>query len=342
MATANASVSTAYNVGPQNLYTITNPGLNLFSNPIADISKADPAVVTTSIPTVISATGTVGTIAGSGPWTATITDMTTTEGIIVGTIITAIDDGGNIGTGVVHVTSIVGNTSITIEAVDGTTPVAGAVTDISIPASITVPGGFIDGSEIALNDIGGMTELLTAGNGTNQYYAKVLTQTTFELYTDPELNNGVDSTGFTTYDVDSGNYNTFTVTQYNTIGNEAPMTFNTTATDIGTDISIDHTTGEITLAADITYQMTALAYPGETSFLNALGGATYQFYDASGSVAIGVSAPIGTPLVTTVTPAVENIYQVKIYSHEGLPFNYPDQIVNATLNIVAVSGFDVS
>jgi hypothetical protein len=345
MATANAGVSTAYNVGPQNLYTITNPGLNIFPNPIAYIDKASTALVTTSFPTIISNVGAVSAVAGSGPWTATITvtGSHTLEGIQVGSIITALDDGGNIGTGTVHVTSVIGNKSITIEAVGGTTPVNGAIENISIPATVTIPGTMVDGDLIALNDIGGMTELISEGHdGTNQYYVKVISQTTFELYSDPDLNNGVDSSGFTTYTENSGNYNTFTVTEYNSIGNSAPMTFNTTETDIGTDINIDHTTGEITLAADITYQMTALAFPGETSFLNALGGATYQFYDESGSAFIGVSAPIGSPLVTTVTPSVENVYQVKIVSHEGLNFRYPDQIVNATLNVVAVSGFDVS
>jgi len=343
MATANASVSTAYNVGPQNLFTITNPGTNIFPNPIASISKANPAVVTTSLPTTISTTGTVGSIAGSGPWSATITNMTTTTGILVGTIITATNGTGSIGTGVVQVTSIVGNKTITITAVGGTTPTAGTVTNIKIPASVRIPAGMVDGDSVLLNNIGGMTQLNTAGYGnTNQYYANVTSQTTFQLYTDPELNNPVNSASYTTYVANSGNFTTFTVPQYNTVGNVVAMEFNTTATDIGTDISIDHTTGEITLAADITYQLTALAFPGASSSLNALNGATYQFYDESGSAPIGVSAPIGTPLVTTITPALENVYQVKIYSSEGQPFRYPDQIVNATLNIVAISGFDVS
>jgi hypothetical protein len=343
MATANASVSTAYNVGPQNLFTISTPGIDIFPNPIADISKASTAVVTTSIPTVISTTGTVGTIAGSGPWTATITNMTTTTGIRPGTIITATGGTGSIGTGVIHVVRILGNTSLTIQAVGGTTPTAGTITDVSIPAAVTIPGTMVDGDPILLNDIGGMTELLTEGyDGTNQYFVKVTSQTTFELYSDSSLNNGVDSTGFTTYVANSGNYNTYTVTEYLTAGNIAAMTFNTTGTDIGTDISIDHETGEITLAADITYQLTALAFAGETSVLNALQGARYQFYNESEDTNIGVFAPIGIPLVTTVTPSVETVYQVRMFSHEGLPFRYPDQIVNATLNVVAISGYPVA
>jgi hypothetical protein len=123
------------------------------------------------------------------------------------------------------------------------------------------------------------------------------------------------------------------------------MTFNTTGTDIGTDISIDHETGEITLGTGVTgvtYQLTALAFAGQTSVLNALQGATYQFYNESDNTPVGVFAPIGVPLVTTITPSTETIYQVKMFSHEGYPFRYPDQIVNATLNVVAISGYTVA
>jgi len=81
---------------------------------------------------LISTTGTVGTIAGSGPWTATITGMTSTVGLSAGSTITATAGSGSIGAGggVVTVASVVNGTSITITQTGGTTPTAGTITSI--------------------------------------------------------------------------------------------------------------------------------------------------------------------------------------------------------------------
>jgi hypothetical protein len=82
----------------------------------------------------ISTTGTVGSISGSGPWTATITGMSTTTGLSVGDPISAVNGTGSIGggTGTRTVASIVSNTSITFTATGGTTPTAGTVTTIKL------------------------------------------------------------------------------------------------------------------------------------------------------------------------------------------------------------------
>jgi hypothetical protein len=81
--------------------------------------------------TLISATGTVGSIAGAGPWTAAITGMETTDGLEIGDTISATVGTGSIGaSGVYTVLSKPTSTSITFSAVGGTTPVAGTVTDI--------------------------------------------------------------------------------------------------------------------------------------------------------------------------------------------------------------------
>ena len=56
----------------------------------------------------------------------------------------------------------------------------------------------------------GMNQLLTAGkNGTNQYYYKNLTPTTFELYTDNALTTGANTSTFTTYTANAGQYTIF-------------------------------------------------------------------------------------------------------------------------------------
>lgn len=77
---------------------------------------------------VISATGTVGTVSGSGPFTATITGMAATTGLIPGQVITATAGTGSFGSGVMTVVSIVSSSSITVSST--LTFTAGTVTNI--------------------------------------------------------------------------------------------------------------------------------------------------------------------------------------------------------------------
>jgi hypothetical protein len=82
----------------------------------------------------VSTTGTVGSITGSGPWTATITNMSSTVGLIVGSSISATAGTGTLYGGSptsVLVTSIIDATSITYQVTGGTTPTAGTVTSIT-------------------------------------------------------------------------------------------------------------------------------------------------------------------------------------------------------------------
>jgi len=189
--------------------------VNLYPNAIVDISKADPAVVTVPVvERVVSATGTIGTVTGSGttgaPWLANITLMTTTAGLRTGDIITATAGSGDFAAGgIVSVNFINGNQSIQIKKIGGTIPTAGTVTDISLPAVSTLPSGFASGAVIQITNVGGMTEIVTAGlaNG-NTFYADVLTDTTFALYRDSGLTSSVDSTGFSTATPNTGQYTT--------------------------------------------------------------------------------------------------------------------------------------
>jgi hypothetical protein len=82
----------------------------------------------------ISTTGTVGSITGTGPWTATITNMTTTSGLIPGSSISATAGTGTLYGGSptsIAVATIVSSTSITYTVTGGTTPTAGTVTNIT-------------------------------------------------------------------------------------------------------------------------------------------------------------------------------------------------------------------
>ena len=96
--------------------------------------KAWPLLFSPIDDTVISTTGTVGSISGAGPWTATITGMSTTTGLSVGDYITATAGTGSIGNlaGVYEVLTIPSNTSITFRATGGTTPTAGTVTAVTL------------------------------------------------------------------------------------------------------------------------------------------------------------------------------------------------------------------
>jgi hypothetical protein len=89
--------------------------------------------------------GTVGnTITGSGPWTATITGISSTTGINVGQYITATAGTGSLFGGSptsVVVASVVSSTSITVTVTGGTTPTAGTITSLTTFGYLQVPVG---------------------------------------------------------------------------------------------------------------------------------------------------------------------------------------------------------
>jgi hypothetical protein len=91
----------------------------------------------------VSTTGTIGTVSGAGPFTATITGMSATTNIVPGSIITATGGTGNFGAGTMSVVSIVSNTSITVSST--ATFTAGTVTNILSGAATdaTANGGGI-------------------------------------------------------------------------------------------------------------------------------------------------------------------------------------------------------
>ena len=106
------------------------------------LSVDDKNIELASVPSAtVSTTGTVGSIVGaSSPWTATITGMDATSGLIVGSAISATNGTpGSLGGGGTYiVASIVSGTSITYTATGGTTPVAGTVTTITTTGATDV------------------------------------------------------------------------------------------------------------------------------------------------------------------------------------------------------------
>lgn len=329
MATTNPSAVRAFSTGAQDLFTISYPFLDTHQFSIASVSKADPAVVTvpTSNTPLISSTGTVGTIAGTGPYTAKITGMTSTDRLLVGSYITATDGVGSLGDGTVHVTSIIGNTSITIITEGGSTPVAGSITAISEPAVGILPVDFVDGTQIAITGVAGMTQLKTAGeDGSNKFTAVSVTPTSFEL-------SGVDSSAFSTATANTGVFQVFSVPQYNSAGSSVGVLFDATTNGVGTSIDVNLNTGVITLTGGpLTYELVA------TASVN-VPGATYQWYDLTNDVVFGAVANVGSPVTGLFKNDNDADIALVVTSPAGTSFQYPAQITNAQAVVNVISGF---
>jgi hypothetical protein len=79
-----------------------------------------------------SATGTLGTPTGTGPWTVVITGMSATGGFIPGKTITATAGTGSFNTNTITIVSVDSATQITVSATGGTIPTAGTVTAVKV------------------------------------------------------------------------------------------------------------------------------------------------------------------------------------------------------------------
>jgi len=81
---------------------------------------------------LISATGSVNPISGTGPWLIAITGMTDITGLNVGSKITATAGTGSLGTGFTTavVTELTSSTSIKVLVTGGTSPTGGTITNI--------------------------------------------------------------------------------------------------------------------------------------------------------------------------------------------------------------------
>ena len=101
--------------------------------PVGKGFSASPSFAITA-----SSTATVSTIAGSGPWTARLEGLTSTEGLRIGDRLAANAGTGAISQGTpteVKVTGIVSNSIITYTVIGGGIPLAGSVTNVR-----TIPG----------------------------------------------------------------------------------------------------------------------------------------------------------------------------------------------------------
>ena len=152
-----------------------------------------------------------------------------------------------------------------------------------------------------------------------------LTPTTFSL-------TGVNSSTFGSVVPNSGHCNVFAVPQYNSLGNSVTTVFDQASPIVGSGVSVNTTTGDITLATGLTYALTG------TAFVN-VAGATCQWFSLTANTFLGQPAPVGTPCTLVVTTAGTLDVCLKVIAPTGTSFQYPAQITNASATVEVVSGF---
>lgn len=124
---SSGNTTIAGTLGVTGVTTLT--GLLAANGGISGAASKNMTVASTYANGTLSTTGTIGTVAGTGPYTATITGMSATNGFYVGQVITATAGTGSFGAGTMTVASIVSTTSITVSST--ATFTAGTVTNIS-------------------------------------------------------------------------------------------------------------------------------------------------------------------------------------------------------------------
>jgi hypothetical protein len=114
------------------------------TTPLGGTSNALAGMVSITMGNGSYGNASVASVSGTGPWTATITGISSTAGILVGQNITATAGTGSLFGGSptsVVVASIASGTSITVTVTGGTIPTVGTITAITIFGFLQVPTG---------------------------------------------------------------------------------------------------------------------------------------------------------------------------------------------------------
>jgi hypothetical protein len=368
MPTTNPSVTRAIKTST-NLYTIDLVGISSTPNFIGDIYSFGPntlLLVKGGVPLdpntgdpiqpITSATGVISDVQGdpvTGPWTATITGMTSTAGLVTGDVIYATDGTGSLGNlfyPTIVVTSVLGATSITISArlLEGPPPLptviptAGTITDIynqTKNQAATIPTSLVGGGKIIISGVEGMPELATGGiNGTNSYYASsgIANEQSFNLALDPE-GTSVDSSTWAPAVPNTGQYNVFVVPNYIPVENTLTVVFENYSA-VGTEIDLNFGTGQWELAADYTYSFSAIAYLTGVSYGDNVIP-TYQWFNVTTQEYIGNPAPIGTLLTYGYTTTETTVVELRVMAPNGVSWTYPATLRDIAATIQVTSGF---
>lgn len=222
---------------------------------------------------VVSTTGTIGTVSGSGPFTATITGMSSTTGLIPGQTITATAGTGNFGSGTVTVASIVSTTSITISST--LTFTAGTVTNITGSAASDASA---DGGGITLKGASDKT-FQWASTGANWTSSENLSLATGKAY---KINN---------VDIASGT--------------GAALVLGANAS---TSLALGNTSGTTTLNGTVnipnTFQLAGTGVTTTGTKLNYLTSATGTTGTTSTNIVFSTSPTITTPTIDTINTSL--------------------------------------
>lgn len=279
---------------------------------------------------VVSTTGTIGTVSGSGPFTATITGMSSTTGLIAGQTITATSGTGNFGSGTVRVATIVSNTSINISST--LTFTAGTVTNITGSAAndSTADGGGITlkGATdktfrwVDSTDAWTSSEHLNLDSGKSYYVNGTLLKDVSETLTNKTINGS--SNTITNVSLTSGVTGTLPVAN----GGTGITSFGTgVATALGNNTG--GTNGLVTFSG-------AFGTPTSLTLTNATG-LPVSGITASTSAALGVgSIELGHATDTTIARVSAGV--VSIEGVNVVTVSSSDTLTNKTLTSPAING----
>ena len=132
----------------------------LFAAPLKNATTAQPL-----FGGFVSATGTLGTPSGTGPWTTAITGMSNAGGYRVGTTITATAGTGSLNTNTNTIVSIDSATGMTISSTGGTIPTAGTITALTstTTGALSLPANTTYDFELKFNTVntGSSTKIVT-------------------------------------------------------------------------------------------------------------------------------------------------------------------------------------
>jgi len=307
---------------------------NLYANPISTISKADPAVVTVPVvAAIVSTTGTIGTVSGSGtsgtPWTATITLMSAVTGLQSGSIITSTAGTGTFAAGgVVSGKEVTGNKSITINKIGGTIPTAGTVTNITLPATSTIPTFLVDGEPILFTNPGNKLTF-TSSTGTFQAGENISQPTTAPI----SLTSVTGLVNTATLNYASQGSAPFTAGQQIVVAGVTPSQYNGTFTVLTSTATV--TTYTVQNAGSF-----GSASAGGTVALAATGLVTNVFptsvnYTATNAVAFNTTYVVtgATSGATTTPTAVTGMNQLLTAGENGTNQYYYKNVTATTFEL---------
>lgn len=334
--TVNTGLSIPYRIGNIYAFDENNTAVTVYGSPPLDGGG-------TPVYPVTSATGVVENVEGSGPWTATLTGMTSTAGLTTGDNIKATSDVGSVPNGS-FVTEIFGSDSLSFTkaaAYGAQAPQPGAVTDIvnfTAGNTASVPPGWESGVKVVIAGVEGMPELATAGeNGTNAFYIGSSGDQIFQLYTDASLSTPVNATGFQPAVPNTGTYQPFLIPSFVTKGNSVTVTYdNYTAVETQVDLNFD--TGQFSLDANYTYSFSAVGYLSGVSYGNTVVP-TYQWYNVTTQEYVGNPAPIGSRITYDFTTTVETVFELRALAPNGGNWEYSATLTNIQATVQTVSGF---